>query len=155
MSTHKNRYWIVVANASKAKIFASDHDLHQITSDLIFVQELDHEASRVKDHDLKDVKPGRYKIDASDDGSAYERKTDAKEVEKIHFAAEIALFLKQAKDSDRFEQLIIIAHDHFYGLLKQHLDHVVTDSVYKTILKDYTACTTADLAKNIQNEIIA
>lgn len=153
MNQHKSKYWIVVANASKLKIFASNHDLHKIDADLTFVQELDHDAGRLKDCDLEDDRPGRYKTDLSKGGSAYEHKTDAKEVEREHFAREIVSLLQHAKQTEQYEQLIIVAHDHFYGILKSHFDHLLQDAIYQTILKDYTQLTTADLAKMLLNEV--
>lgn len=153
MNLTKSKYWIVVTNASKLRIFAIDHDLHKIVYDLVFVEELNHNASRLRDSELDGDRPGRYKINSSNNGSAYEYKTDSTEREKIHFATEIALFLRNAKDCGKFEKLIIIAHDHFYGILKQHFDHIVQDSIYNIILKDYTLFTKEDLAKMIRNEI--
>ena len=116
--------------------------MHKIKTDLTFVEELNHDASRLKGHDLEDDRPGRYKTDISKDGSAYEHKTDAKELEKIYFAKKIARLLEHAKASDRYEKLVIITPDHFYGILKTNFDHVVLDSIYQTILKDYSSFTT-------------
>ena len=83
MSLH-HKYWIVVADASKAKIFASSHSLLTADKDLSFVQELDHAASRLETHELESDAQGRYKTHEAG-GSAYQPKTDAHEDEKINF----------------------------------------------------------------------
>src|SRR5579863_1986957 len=152
MNSNKSRYWIAVSDASKLKIFSSNTPLYKPCTDLTFVQEIDHDKSRLKSHDLGDDKPGRYKTHESG-GSAYQHSTDIKDVEKINFAREIALLLKQAKNSDKYEQLIIIVHEKFHGVLKAHLDKTVLDSIYKEINRDYVNHPTKDLIKIIFEEI--
>ncbi len=152
MNLYENKYWIVVANASKFKVFACDNNLHK--PNLIFIRELTHEASRLKVHDLEDHSPGRYKTYAFGEGSTYQPKTDPREVTKYDFAKEIALLLKHAKDTNKYENLIIIAHDHFYGILKLHFDHTVQESIYMTIPKDYSFFSTEELEKAILNEVL-
>lgn len=152
MNTNKNRYWIVVANASKLKIFASSSPLYQSKHDFSFIQELDHDKSRLKSHDLGDDRPGRYKTHDSG-GSAYQPAMDIKDVEKIQFAKEIAATLKQAKNSDQYEQILLVIPKQFYGILKTHLDNHVADSIYKLIYKDFITRTTEDLSNMIFEEI--
>lgn len=152
MNLYENKYWVVVANASKLKIFACYDNLHN--PNLNFIQGLNHEASRLKAHDLEDHSPGRYKTYALGEGSTYQPKTNPKEVTKDDFAKEIALLLKHAKDANKYESLIIIAHDHFYGVLKTHLDYKVQDSISMTILKDYSSFSTQELEQAILNEVL-
>lgn len=152
MNLNKNRYWIVVANGSKLKIFASNSPLYQSRHDLSFILELDHNESRLKSHDLEKDKPGRYKMHESG-GSAYERVTDTKIIEKNQFAREIAGKLKHAKSLDQYEQILLIVPKQFYGILKTYIDHNVADSIYKLIYKDYVNSTTEDLTNMIFGEI--
>lgn len=146
------KFWIAVANASELKIFASDGELYEEDTDVVFVQELKHPESRLKPFDFKGDKPGTYKTHDGD-GSAYEQKTEIKEVEKIHFAEEINKLLTHAKNSNQYDQLLLIAPDHFYGILKMHLHHTIQDAIYKVISKDYTTFTTEELAKMIRKDI--
>lgn|GEM_PF-4453320 len=152
MNSNKSRYWIAVSDASKLKIFSSNTPPYKPCTDLTFVQEVDHNQSRLKAHELGDDKPGRYKTHESG-GSSYQHTTDIKDVEKIHFAKEIALLLKQAKNSDKYEQLILIVHEKFHAVVKAHLDKTVLDSIYKEIDKDFVNRTTEDLIKMIFEEI--
>jgi protein required for attachment to host cells len=147
------KYWIVVANASELKIFASDN-LHQVETDLVFVQELKHPEGRLKAHDLESEhdRPGRYKTYEAD-GSAYQQHADVREVAKIHFAEEIAALLIHAKNDGKYNQLVIIAGDHFYGILKAHFNHIIQDSIHEVIRKDYTKLTTNELVRMIHKDI--
>ena len=152
MNLYENKYWVVVTNASKFKVFACNDNLHN--PNLTFIQELNHEASRLRSHELEEHSPGRYKTYASGEGSTYQPKTNPREVTKDDFAKEIALLLKHSKNANKYENLIIIAHDHFYGILKTHFDHTVQESIYMTILKDYSSFSTRELANAILTEVL-
>lgn len=152
MSTDKNRYWIVVANPSKLKIFSSNSPLYQSNHDFSFISELEHNKSRLQSHDLGDDKPGRYKTHESG-GSSYQPATAPQDIEKNQFAKEVANQLKQAKNANLYDQILLVVPKQFYGILKTHLDQHVTNSIYKLFYKDYIARTTEDLSNMIFGEI--
>lgn len=125
--------WILVANASEAKILTIDN---LRTGELELVRELAHPESRKKISDLKSDRPGHY---ATDSGahSAYGSKSDPKDVEAEHFAIQLVHELKAGWDQHKFKSLVIITPAHFHGLLKKHL-HLLGALEVAHMSKDYT-----------------
>lgn len=139
--------WILVADAVEAKIFSSK-DLHFV-NELTFVQEFQHEAGRKKDADLVSDGHGHYQ--SSDAHGAYGEKHEARDIANDNFAAKLAHILKDAWESHKYTNLVIVAPAHFYGLLGKHLDkHVVSASKMQHIVKDYTKYTTLHLAQSLK-----
>src|SRR5687768_5816685 len=75
--------WVVVCNASIARIYAFTDQDHSVHCQLI--HELHHTESRLKTHELISDKPGQYKTREATRG-AFEERTSPKEVEAEHFS---------------------------------------------------------------------
>ena len=151
-----SKYWILVSNANDSKVFTTDVHISQIGSDLKFEQELQHPQSKLYRQDLSVNQPGHYKVHSrglhGSTGSTYEQDTDPKDIEKDHFAKEIADFLASAKNAHKYEQLILVVPAHFAGSIDGHLNKSVKESILKIIHKDWTALPTDDLAKALNKE---
>ncbi len=140
--------WILVANASKAFLYSSEN---LYTGDLQLVEELRHPESRKKGVDLITDGPGGY---ATDHGarSAYE-KSHPKEDEAEIFAIKLASLLKDGNYNNDYEQLVLVATSHFYGLMKKHMDFTVDEFIH--IDKDYTQLTQRELVKHLHEHMFA
>lgn len=135
--------WILVANASEAYLYKS---ANLYTGDLQFVEELKHPESREKGINLTSDRPGHYQTDHKT-RSAYE-KSHPKEDEAESFARELAALLKTGHNNHDYEQLILVAAPHFYGLLNKYINFTIDKCTH--INKDYTKLTEKELLTKLQ-----
>jgi protein required for attachment to host cells len=137
--------WLVVANASVAKIFAVSKQFGQ-PRQLKLIQELNHPASRLRSKDLITDRSGVYRTNRGI-GGGHAQDYDPKVIEMDKFAKEMAETIDYARTLNRFNKLIIVATPHFYGLLDKHLTSSIKDLIRKVIRKDYTGVVARDLLK--------
>jgi protein required for attachment to host cells len=140
--------WVLVANSSVAKIFASDK---LRTGELKVVGEFDHPESRKKVSELMTDKPGHYKAESGAYGSF--SKSEPKLVEADHFALQLLHELKAGWDKHNFEKLIIVTPGHFHGILKKHLHHYFKHLEINHIDKDYTKYTVTELHTSLKEHL--
>lgn len=140
--------WILVANASKAKIFTANK-LKFLTGKekLEVVQELAHPASRKKTLEITSDKLGHYK-----DGSFVEL-TDPKKHEAENFAREIVGALEAARVANKFDELILVVPPQFRGMMNKYLRTPLEQMISKVIEKDYTKDAQKELEKHLLNQI--
>lgn len=122
--------WVVVANASVARIYERNKGLHLIT-------ELEHPESRMKRADLVTDRPGYMQSVGNGHGSR-QPATDPKTHEAEEFAIEVAKLLDHERASGRFQRLVLVASTPFMGMLKSRLHAQTAELVTDTIEKDYT-----------------
>ncbi|MDP2599782.1 MAG: host attachment protein [Deltaproteobacteria bacterium] len=125
------RTWIIVAEASRAKLFETDNN----GADLRMVHEFRHPDSRKKTGDLTSDKPGRA-FDSVGRGRHAEEKGDAHVREQQVFAHELAVFLDKARSDKRFDHLMIMAGPRFLGELRQSISIPLKKCVTKEVDKD-------------------
>jgi protein required for attachment to host cells len=137
--------WILVANASSAKLFIN----HGPKKGLNKIKEFDHAASRSKAADLVSDRPGHNQGHGNGRG-AYNPPTTPKQHEADQFALELARELDQGRTGNQYQRLILVAAPPFMGLLNKHLNghigHLVTDRLEK----DYTKATDRELAGHLE-----
>lgn len=132
-----NKIWIVIANASTARIY--DTQKSQNNNELHLLTELKHPESRMKEAELKSDGSGKF------NRGTFSQPTSAKQIEAQHFAHEIAKLLKTGFDEKSYERLILATSPHFYGMLNQALDEQVKKKLCKVLEKDYTLATHKEL----------
>lgn len=143
--------WILVADASEAKIFSTFKALllngHANSSSLTLVNEFSHPESQKKDQDLVSDKSGNFS------GNSFTEPTDPKRHENDLFAHELTKVLLQAHNNNHFRDLILIAPPAFMGMLHKHLSDQVKKLICNEIEKDYTHCNTKELIARIQEHL--
>ena len=137
MSTSR---WIVVANASFARVLR--HDAHPDA--LVLLDTLRHPQSRARGRDLEDDRPGHHAADHRPGGTRFEPRLDARRKEHRLFAREIAEHLDDAWARGAFEAVTLVAPAAFLGDLRQELSGAVRQSVQGTIDSDLTALNVRD-----------
>ena len=138
--------WIINMNSSLCKIY----DYQKSPAKLTLVREFSHPESRVKTGDLlTSDKPGHYKAGATQRGT-FSQQTDPKDVEVDNFAREIAKHLDQARNQNKYDQVVIITAPHMNGLLLHHIDKHVKDLVTHTIQKDMVHLKEHELLEFVQ-----
>ena len=137
--------WIVVANASCARIFRMDaHKLEELKT-------LIHPESRLHEQDLVSSAPGRDFSSTGIRRHAMEPKTSAKEHEYTIFAKMISDFLEEERKKNAFSQLYIAASPNFLGMLRQAISTHTATLITKEFNKDLVHLSTDDILEHISD----
>jgi protein required for attachment to host cells len=136
--------WIMVANASHAKLFANKGP----NKGLELVKELDHPESREKASELVSDRIGNYAGSGS-----YAQPTPPKEHEAERFALEIAHELEQGRVNNAYEKLVMVTSAHFMGLLNSRITQQVKSKISESISKDYTHLPVKELSGHLANHV--
>jgi protein required for attachment to host cells len=123
--------WILVANASLAKLYAN----YGPNKGLKLVKELMHPASRSKNSELVTDRPGAIQ---SSPGGGYESHRQPKEQAARAFAQELAQEFYQGRTRQAFGRAILVAPPTFMGMLKAEMDAPTDRLVSARVEKDYT-----------------
>lgn len=134
--------WVLVANASRARLYALDAAAHR----WVLLQEMAHPDSRANDLELSADKPGRVQQkDAHVYHASMEPRTEPKKVEAQRFAREIAAVLEKGFGRNAYRRLMLVAPPHFLGLLRASLDPQVAKRVEQEHDKDYVDLDVSEL----------
>jgi protein required for attachment to host cells len=136
--------WIMVANASQAKLYANNGP----KKGLQLVKELLHPESREKAANLVSDRIGNYAGSGS-----YAQPTDPKEHEAERFALELSRELEDGRVKNAYEKLIVVASSHFMGLLNQRISGQVKNKVAEFIEKDYTRLPVKELSGHLEGHV--
>jgi len=145
-----NDIWILVSNASRARLFATPSKLKP----WVLVQEFEHPESRVKGQDIMADKPGRVRQSfGAGTRPAMEPTTPPKEVEAEHFAQELAGAIEGGHGRNEFARLVLVAPPQFLGMLRKCLSAAASKRIVATIDKDYTQLHERDLPERVVEEL--
>ncbi len=136
--------WIMVANASHAKLYSNEGP----KKGLQLVKELVHPESREKAANLVSDRVGNF----SGSGS-YAQATDPKHHEAERFALEISHELEAGRVNNVYERLILVASAPFLGLLNTRLSTHVKHKVSESINKDYTQLPLKELSGHLEGHL--
>jgi protein required for attachment to host cells len=141
-----NRQWVVVANASRARI------LERAAPDgaLVLLAALEHPESRLKGSDLEDDRPGREATDNSPGGNRFEPRVDARRKEHQVFARQIAGRLDDGRLRGDFDAVLLVASSPFLGELKHELSGAVRERLGSTIDSDWTSLEPRELEQRLR-----
>lgn len=126
------RIWILVSDASRAKLF--QHDGSQIVE----VGDFTHAAESLpvrKQHSARPRRQGKESSDWGDLGRT--AVTHSKETEAEKFARELAVVLNKGLDEHHFESLEVMAPRHFQGLLRKFIDPKVAKRLTASFDQDF------------------
>lgn len=124
--------WILVADASRARLFASEG--HGKPWHLL--EDLVHPGSRLKGEEIMADRPGRVALGASGARSAMEPHTNPRELEEEHFAHELGHKLRDGHGHNAYQELVLVAPPHFLGLLRKAIGDQVSKHVKASLDKD-------------------
>jgi protein required for attachment to host cells len=132
--------WVVVANGSKARIFASNG-----SQKLEEVEVLEHPETRVHGRDLVSGKPGRSFDSVGGGRHSLEAELSPQKNEAHHFAAHLANHLEHARRTNGFTKLYLIASPAFLGSLRSVLHAPIKDLIALEVDKDATSKTLEEI----------
>jgi len=138
--------WIMVANASQAKLFAN----HGPKKGLQFIKELVHPESREKTSNLVSDRSGSH---TGTGHGAFVQATDPKHHEAERFAQEVSRELDDGRINNAYDRLILVASAPFVGLVNSRLPDPVRSKLSEIIDKDYTRLPVKDLAGHLESYV--
>ncbi len=124
--------WILVAESSRAKIYAGKGQRGTLTEIRDFV----HPKGRLHEGDLVSDTPGSDGGSVGQGRHVLDDKVNAREQEAIVFANELADYLDRERSKGTFTALVLIAPPAFLGLLRDNLSKEVMDIVSQQIDKN-------------------
>lgn len=122
--------WVVSSDTNTCRIYQYNKPFQ-----LTLIKELKHPENKLKTSDLISDRPGHYQTSGPTRG-VYTQSTDPKDVMIDNFSREIAKELDHGRNDHAYKNLIIIASPHMNGLLFQHFNKHVKESVINRIHKD-------------------
>lgn len=148
--------WLLVANASKATIYAIDKkQFVKGKEKLTLVKELTHPESRKKDIELTSDRSGHYQARGGEGHGSFIESTDPKQYEAEVFAKEVVRELEAGRVKNQYNELILVVPPQFYGLLHQNLHHPLQQIIVKIIEKDYTKDPEKTLEQHLLKQLTA
>jgi len=138
--------WIMVANASQAKLFAN----HGPKKGLQFIKELVHPESREKTSNLVSDRSGSH---TGTGHGAFVQATDPKHHEAERFAQEVSRELDNGRINKAYDRLILVASAPFVGLVNSRLPELVRSKLSEIIDKDYTRLPVKELAGHLESYV--
>lgn len=142
-----NKHWIVVANASLARIFRCEQTLVP----LVPVEVLTHEQSRLRGAELGTDRDGRQATDGRHGTVPFAPRTARRRKEHLHFARELAARLDKALAAKEFDSLVLFASSPFLGELMAQLSDKVKAEVSVAFGNDFSALGTAEIEQRLQS----
>jgi protein required for attachment to host cells len=140
--------WILVANASEAKLYANKG----INKGLEKIASFDHPESRKKGADLVTDRSGHMQSSGNGHGSR-QPATDPRQYEHENFARELAHHVEKGRTTNQYQRLIVAAEPHFHGLLNTTFSGQVKGLISESLDKDYTKATDKELATHLEKFI--
>lgn len=139
--------WIVVANASRARVLAEADE----PGAYAHVADLVHPQSRQKGSELGSDRPGHAPgVSAHGTGStAYDPHQSPQAHEHERFAREVAKALDEGIAAGRCAGVVLVASNPFLGLVKQHLGERAHKLLLRTVAADYTTLGDRELAQRL------
>lgn len=133
-----DRHWIMLANASRARICRFDKGASGLTELADFV----HPQSRQKGVELATDRVGHVEKDLGSTArgsSQWAPRTDPRDKAQEGFARELATHMDHAVADQRCQSWVLLASNPFLGELKAHLGKAATAALRASVPMDLTA----------------
>lgn len=140
--------WVLVADAARARQFRVERP----RGPLIEESDLVHPEERLQERELGSDDPGRVRGPGGRQHALGGEDTK-RETEATRFAAEIAAFLREAREADRFRRLYLAASPHFLGALRQALDAGTAERIVETWDKDFVGMRTDEIRRHLPERL--
>ena len=124
--------WILVAESSRAKLYARESRVAPLTE----IEDMVHTEGRLHEGDLVSDRAGSDGGSVGQGRHVMDDKITARQQENIGFAKQLASRLNSARGEGAYDKLVLIAPPAFLGLLRDNLSKEVMSSVSKQIDKN-------------------
>lgn len=136
-----SKFWILVSDSSRARIFSSD----TASSPIVEIEDLTHPESRLHTREITSDLPGKHHNGGPSGHHAVEPKSDAHKFAREEFAREIAGYLHDNLNKNCYEKLVLACEPTFLGELRHELDAQVKKRVTLEVTKNLLKHTAEDI----------
>ncbi|MEF8833943.1 MAG: host attachment protein [Halofilum sp. (in: g-proteobacteria)] len=140
--------WILVADAARARQFRVERPRGPLIEEAGLV----HPEERLPERELATDDPGRARGPGGQQ-HALGRRDVKRETEAARFAGEVADFLREAREADRFRRLYLAASPHFLGALRQEIDAETAARIVNTWDKDLVGKRADEIRKHLPERL--
>lgn len=140
--------WVLVADAARARQFRVERPRGPLIEEAGLV----HPEERLPERELVTDDPGRARGPGGHRHSLG-REYTKRETEAARFADEIADFLREAREADRFRRLYLAASPHFLGALRRELDADTAARIVATWDKDLVGMRADEIRKHLPERL--
>jgi protein required for attachment to host cells len=137
--------WVVVADASRARIFSAEGrggELKEFSDHV-------HSASRLHGKDLETDAPGRSFDSAGQGRHAMGIDAGIRKQQAEAFSRELCGIVEEGHTTQQFEKLYLVAAPGFLGLLRSHLGDGPKNCLVGEINKDLVSHSVAEIRKHL------
>jgi protein required for attachment to host cells len=143
--------WVLVADASRARLFQAERPEHTLgpalASELI--------GSNLPSREIASDRPGRA-FDRSGQGRhAMEPSTDPARHAQEQFARDIVRLLDEKRESRSFERLVVVAPPQFLGDLRAVMPQQLQETVSAEVAKDLSKLPPHELRDHLREVLAA
>ena len=135
--------WIMTADRAGARIFGRDG------SELLLIEEINHEEGKLQDSALGSDAPGRSYDSAKPGRHALGQSESPHERIAADFARRLAHRLRDGRVHNQFNRLVIAAEPSFLGLLRGALDEQTRRLIIRTVPEHLQQMKPAELASHV------
>lgn len=141
------RTWIVVGDASRARIFEEG-----IAGPWHLCEEFDHPEGRAHTRDVVSDQQGRVRQSGTPGTNAgMAPRTDPADVAAARFARTLAERVDAACHQQAFDKLVLVAPPHFLGALESALGKETARHVTRKVDKDFTHHSAKDVEQHLRD----
>lgn len=147
-----DKEWIMLANASQARVFSREPKEGRLTELDDFV----HPQSRQMGRELDDARAGHVEkgYGATAHGSTQlEPRTPPRQKQHEQFARQLAEHIDAALKQRRFESWALIASNPFLGEIKAHLSHAAEKALHAAAPIDLSSFTGPELERRVSESL--
>jgi protein required for attachment to host cells len=144
-----SKAWVLVADSSRARIFAVDTPRGPLRE----IEDLVHPPSRLHDRELGTDRPGRSFDSAGEGRHAMEQDVSAKEQEVIYFAGDLASRLEAGRTRREYDRLILVAPPAFLGVLRKKISGETAKMVTQEIDKGLAQLPERELREHLPERL--
>ena len=142
-------FWVLVADASKARFFQGTSPNSELTE----FHDLVNEESRRDELDLVTDKPGRFDDDIGGHQTGRPRSSaepSARENEVDEFVRRITKYLNQQSSQGKFEHLSVIAEPKVLGRLRKGLASHTEEKVLEEVTKNLSKASEEEIRQHLE-----
>ena len=137
--------WILVSDSSRARVFTSD----TATAPIVELEDFTHPESRLHTRDITSDLSGKQHDAGPSGHHAVEPKTDAHKQASVEFARELASYLHNNLNENRFDSLVLACDPAFLGELRHELDEQVKKHVTLEVTKNLVKHSAEDIRTHL------
>ena len=144
-----NSTWLIVADNSRARIFAMESRSGPIEE----IESIVHTEARLHEQKMTSDLPGRSNGKGGAGQHAYQDQVSPKDQENINFAREVANELDAARKSNKFKQFALVAAPSFLGNLRQQMNPQTQKLVCFELAKNLSHLEAADIRSHLPERL--